>query len=261
MPLLRLSIDNWNIFKNDIEAIERSSIYPLGNDFFKIDHGKNYFSFFERLGEVYYYGWIENGKIVAVMAGVLRNLPLDGKNKKSWYFCDLKIHPEYRGFHIPVKIGKSLFPRYLRNPRGYAISMNSIDGTNRMVKIASHLRWLNFVPRAKLLIWSLSFDEVIELKPLIEKYRGPISFLSLEGVKDIIIQSTGKPIDLLHFQFGPFSSGNTLRPRINAVHMFCATENDLLAQEILRFKNYSASATILSHRIECDWSWVLTSEI
>ena len=29
-----------------------SNWYPLGDDFFRIDHGKNYYKFFERLGDM-----------------------------------------------------------------------------------------------------------------------------------------------------------------------------------------------------------------
>lgn len=42
-------------FQPSIAVLEKVAAYPLGNDFFQIDHGVDYFAFFDRLGQVNYY--------------------------------------------------------------------------------------------------------------------------------------------------------------------------------------------------------------
>lgn len=265
MSLVRLDHSNWSAYKADIDSIEAGSEYPLGNDFFKISHGANYLSFFERLGDVYYYGWFENRKVVAVAAGILRNLVIDGVHKRAWYLCDLKVHPGHRGRHIPLRLLSRAFPlNYLRCPRGYAISMNPTDGVrNRTTNLLARFRWLRFRPNEKLLIWSLDRLGIERAIPIIQKHRGQASFLSLSGIKDIVLRSTDKPMPLLHVQFGPMGSKGTLETKEGVTYMFCSPELDSLSSDIQTAGlKPSASATIISHRMKTiDWNWVLTSEI
>src|SRR5258705_11548925 len=44
----------YNQYMKDFEQ-RMSHWYPLGDDTFRIDHGDNYFSFFRRMGEPFYY--------------------------------------------------------------------------------------------------------------------------------------------------------------------------------------------------------------
>ncbi len=266
MGLLRLSASTWTIHKMDIQAIEKEAEYPIGHDFFRIDHGTNYFSFFERLGSLQYYGWIEDQKIVAVAAAVLRKLETSGQYSKAWYLCDLKVHPKYRGRQIPLRLlAKALPMNYLRCQRGYAISMNAEgERSNRVAKLLARFRWLRFSETAKILIWSMNASEIERALPLIRIHRGPVTFLSLGGIKDLVLRSTGLPLDLVHVQFGPMGVRGETQPLDGFVHMFCAPENDELALEIKMKLNMSptATATVISHRMmKSDWRWVLTSDI
>lgn len=266
MGLIRVTSDNWNRFKLDIDKIEAGAEYPLGTDFFHIDHGSNYFSFFERLGDLHYYAWLEKGKAVAVAAGIIRTLVIDDAKTRSWYLCDLKVHPDYRGKHIPLRLLTRALPlNYLRCPRGYAISMDPSNGsTNRTVKLLEQFHWIRFGSAAKLLIWSLNFQDMAKVIPVLERHRGPTSFLSLRGTKDIVLKSTGQAMNLLHAQFGPAAVAGSANREEGAVHMFCAPAQDPLAVEIINSLNItpSASAIIVSHRMEGhDWRWVLTSDI
>jgi len=61
-------------FQAGIGAIEQIARYPLGDDFFQIDHGQDYFAFFDRLGQVSYYIALIDEIVVAVGAGVLRQI-------------------------------------------------------------------------------------------------------------------------------------------------------------------------------------------
>lgn len=266
MSLVRINDDNLAQFMADIEAIEGDSEYPLGNDFFRISHGRDYFSFFRRLGRVFYYGWLENGHAIAVAAAVLRSLKIDSKAINAWYLCDLKVHPLHRGKRIPLKLfSRGLILNYLRCPRFYAVVMNPAGQTsNRTVRILQKFRWLDIQCAGQLLIWSLTYEQITAAAPTIQKYRCRMGFSSLSGIKDIILKSTGKPMPLLHANFLEQTDAQFSEPQPGFVHMLCANANDPLARELETecYLKASASATIISHRMPLnDWSWIETCDI
>jgi hypothetical protein len=82
--------------------------YPLGSEgeseYFRIDHGQDYFAFFRRLGSVHVAGVLSGARLVGDCIGVLREVPLNRFTNstkpilsKVWYICDLKLKKEYRG--------------------------------------------------------------------------------------------------------------------------------------------------------------------
>ncbi len=112
-----------------ILTIEKGVKYPMGNDFFEIDHGKNYFAFFQRLGEMYYYVIQEDNEVGAVACGIIRKLAHKKSTVKAWYLCDLKIKKEWRGRNLTTYLLNNTIPRgYLKCSRGYMISMNPSSG-------------------------------------------------------------------------------------------------------------------------------------
>jgi hypothetical protein len=248
-----------------IAALEQLATYPLGADSFKISHGDDYFAFFSRLGKLHYYLVLDGSRVVAVAAGVLRPRP-----RPSWYLCDLKVHPEYRGRHLPLKLLTRVFvPRYLECRRGYAISMNPGDGSpNRIVRMLGHFRWLSSALATTLELFSLDEPALRASLDAIERHRGKVSYLSLAGIKDIVLTSTGAPMRLAHVQFGPCSAragdrGHSPEPLPGHVHMLCAPRGDALAVE-LRGRGLvpSATASVIHHRMaDTDWGFVLTSDI
>lgn len=271
MKTLLLRGPSRDAYQARIATLESLATYPIGEDFFQLDHGSDYFAFFDRLGQTDYFVVREGQRVVGVCCNVLRRVPdrLGGKLRRAWYACDLKVHPEYRGRRIPHRIANYAFLReYLRCPRGYAITMNPKGGpqANRVLKIAD--RWWNPTSTpAQLEIYSLDAAVMARLRPTLEAQRGPIRFLSLRGVKDVVLQSTGLPMPLLHVQWGAFPTegpGRLLEePQLEHAHMFCAPEGSGLARLVAEAGVAPfATATVLSHRMPaCDWSFVLTSEI
>lgn len=264
MGLVSISRKNWPRFQAGAAAIEATATYPLGDDFFTIDHGANYFTFFERLGQVQYYVWQEQSRVAAVAAGVLRSVPKGRSTASAWYLCDLKVHPDFRRQRIPLRLLARAFPfNYLRCPRGYAISMDPAQGPNRTAQLLARFRWLRFVNAGQLLLWSLDAPAMRRALPVLEQHRGPVEFLSLGGIKNIVLRSTGQPLRLLHAQFGPLAARGNAEIEDQAVHMFCTVKGDSLSQTMTDMGfTPTASATIISHRMsECDWTWILTSDI
>jgi hypothetical protein len=156
---------------------------------------------------------------------------------------------------------------YLRCPRGYAISMNPADGSpNRIVRLLGRFRWARTSLATTLRLYSLAEGEMRAAEPVLRAHRGPVRYLSLAGVKDIVLQSSGAPLPLLHAQFGALAAPAAAcapAPRPGHVHMFCAPEGDPLHEELARAGLHpSASASVIHHRMDrADWKFILTSDI
>ena len=182
-----------------------------------------------------------------------------------WPLCDLKVHPEYRGRYLPVSIFVQAFPKlYPLCPRGYAVSMD-VD-RERPNRIALMLKRFPLAPMSiatKLGIVSLDAKQMRKVEPVLRDYFGDVSYLSLEGKKDIILQSTHSPMPLLHVQFGPCAEQGYSEPLDDCVHMFCVSMDHPLF-EVLRHEGIypSATATAVHHGMEkWDWGFILTSDI
>ncbi|RKU15732.1 hypothetical protein C6503_13520 [Candidatus Poribacteria bacterium] len=267
LNIRELHCEEWKVFQSRIADLEKGTSYPLGEDRFEIDHGADYFAFFTRLGQLHYYVVLDGERVVAVAAAILRRVPPANREKPKtvWYLCDLKVHPEYRGRYIPVSIFVHAFPKlYPRCARGYAVSMDA--DSERPNRVALMLKRFPLAPMSiatRLGIISLDAKQMREIEPVLRKHFGGVSYLSLAGKKDIILQSTGSPMPLLHVQFGPCAEQGFTEPLEGYVHMFCVSVDHPLL-EVLRSQGVypSATATVVHHRMEkWDWEFILTSDI
>ncbi len=254
-------------FEARVAALEDGITYPLGDDRFSLDHGASYFAFFQRLGELRYFVVLDGDDVVGVGCGILRTLPfaVGQQPRTCWYCCDMKVRRDYRGKRIPLRmLGYALNNNYLRCGRGYAITMNPGDGSeNRVVRLMQRFRPLPLPFAGTLLLWSLDAEAMRATAPLLTEHRGPLSYLSLQDKKDIVLQSTGASMPLLHVQFGPCAEAGGAQPVEGSTHMFCAMSDDALTDELhRRGLEPTASASILHHRMgKADWRFVLTSDI
>jgi GNAT superfamily N-acetyltransferase len=250
-----------------LAAFDSHNKYPLGDDFFQLDHGSEYYAFFDRLGEVHAYVVLDGEVIAGGGIAILRRVPFrQGEPpRKAWYLCDAKVHPDRRGQRIGLRSVTRLFlSYYLRCPRAYGISMNPGDGSpNPVVRHAQRFKFAPMKPTGTLHLFSLDEEAMRRLEPVVVRHRGPVSYLSLEGKKDLILESTGTRMPLLHVQFGPCAEKGYARPLPGHTHMLCALADDPLARELEgEGIRPSATATIISHRMsKSDWRFVLTSDI
>ncbi len=255
----RAELPRWHA---ELTQLEQRSVYPLGADAFRLSHGDDYFAFFERLGEVHYHALEEAGRLAVVGCGVLR------QNPRRWYLADLKVHPDYRGRHLPLRLlRRNFISNWFRCARGYGIAMNPADGrVPPSVRLLEHFRW---IPRALMHAEQLdlySGDEAAmrAALPLLCEGRGTPHFVSLRGIKDLVLESTRQPLELLHLRFGPATDRRVFpAPQPGATHMWCLPRaSPLTAQLASAGLAPSASATIVFHRLAgFDWSTVDTSEI
>lgn len=267
LDIRELRNEEWKVFQSRIADLEKGTSYPLGEDRFEIDHGEDYFAFFTRLGQLHYYVVLDGNRVVAVAAAILRRVPpaICKESKMVWYLCDLKVHPEYRGRYLPVSIFVHAFPKlYSLSSHAYAISMDT-DG-KRKNRVALMLKRFPLAPMSiatKLGIVSLDAQKMQKVEPILREHFGHVSYLSLEGKKDIILQSTGSPMPLLHVQFGPCAEQGQVEPLDDYVHMFCVSVDHPLLEVLKHQSIYpSATATVIHHRMkQWDWTFILTSDI
>ena len=268
MKLIRLNHKNRGIYLQQILNLEAEATYPYGDHFFKIDHGKDYFAFFEQQGKLDYYILLDKGRVAGMVAAILKKIHSPIGLKKIWYYCDLKIHPEYRGRHLPIKMAYKIYLRNIfKSWNGYAISMNPAAGShkNRVKLISRWLKWIPVKTDTQLMLFSLDKNAMMNALPILEKYRGKIEFNTLEGVKDLILTHDNSRIPILHAQFGALEKKNGAinSPQADHLHMFCAPEEDPLVKELSKIQIKPSSTMTLFNcgTIPKHWSWLLTSDL
>lgn len=269
LEVIRITRKNSPRYEAGVSRLEQFMTYPLGEDTFRLDHGNNYFAFFERLGDVHFYAVRDTSSdtIAAVACGILREVPErpGSETSPAWYLCDLKIHPDYRGRGLHLKMMKTAFTdNYDQCPRVYTISMNK-PGRNKngVIWLLKRFRWAPLSFAGNLEIYSFDFDQITRYRNLLQEHLGPVSFLSLKGKKDLILGSTGQRMPLLHVQYGPCAEPALAQPQPDHAHMFCTPENSALTLE-LKHHNLipTASASIAHHKMpHADWQFILTSDI
>lgn len=246
--------------------LEKKITYPYGEDRFRISHGENYFSFFQRLGTPYWGALVNSEEdILSHMCAILRKVPsISGRMQRAWYVCDLKKDSSYSSTNNLKMLFKKMSILMLRCQKGYAISMDKEKGFNRLSLIIEKSLFLPNLLSEPLSIFSCDDKKLQDLLPLIKRFRGDVSYLNLSGKKDIIFEKEGK-YPLLHLQFGKMA---TQTPTFTSVqkgynYMWCAPSSDAFSKALIQAGCFpTATATIYSFRMKTnDWSWILTSEI
>lgn len=142
--------------------------------------------------------------------------------------------------------------------------MNPSGGReNRVVRLLNRMKVVPLKHAAELVLFSLSAAQMTEVAPLVRQHRGALSYLSLAGVKDVVLASTGEAMPLLHAQFGPCAAPGQPEVQDGAVHMFCSPRGDALTDALLaRGVPEDASAAVVEHGMrDADFRFVLTSGI
>lgn len=259
MKSFRITPANLGQWKTSLHEFEEHFTYPLGDDSFSIDHGPDYLAFFRRMGNAHLYATEKDGKIIAVGAGTIQH------RFKAWYLCDMKVHPDFRGRKIPVKMFRKYFlPCYLKSQKGFALNMEDSSGKkNPITKIMETLPWTPLKKGARILFYYEGAEKTIDAMTVLKSSRPGISFSTLKGVKDLVLKSSNSPIPLLHMEWNDKLPGTFEAPIKDHLHMWCLDETSELNKslEAVNIKP-KAAGLIFHHRLShLNWNDLRTSEL
>lgn len=201
-----------------LQDMEKEFSYPLGTKTFFIKHGFNskkhdYFSYFEQLGEPYFYLIEKDNNVIGCICFILRNI----QNKKTWYICDLKIIKEQQSKKITFMLYNLLKNELSSITKSfYFVNMSPVKN-NALFKIASQVL--------------TGFD--MEIQPLyIYEVDKEHDFVKNKCIgsnrykKDIVIDNESIPlyhiIDNIKERISNIEIFNIQQIEINSVIMFCS---------------------------------------
>lgn len=239
--------------------------YPLGTDRFSIFHGANYLAFFQRLGKVHYSFIRFQGQLIGTACIILRRHSWKGAEylMPFWYICDVKVDPKHRGKNLTSLLFASLVPKFITTSMlCYMISMD--PDSKQIVSIASSVvASFPFIQlqTKTLKIYSISsIEEMKKVMTIFSKWGVYVSFLSLNGLKDLIVNGASLPI--MHLQYG-YNAKHTKEDKLvdGKIYMFCTVSDSILDKELLKINiDTKTTATIISHMIS-DFDFIMTSDI
>jgi hypothetical protein len=268
MKIFELNPHNKGNISILMNKLDKNIYYPLGEDQFQISHGKNYFSFFERMGEIQSVLYGEEKDIEGIFTIVKRKINGTYIN----YMCDLKKKNDSKR-NVMISMAKYFFNNlYKSNEKYYAIHMNKKGQKDNMIVklLSSYINKYSkevkeeFVTNTDILnLYTLSYSELLKYRKDIEKLKGGyISINNLMGIKDIILKSTNKPMELLHLEFKkekqPISEDYK-----SYTFMFCTLLNSDL-DKLLHINNIplNSTATISNFGMkDFDFEFINTGEI
>jgi|GEM_PF-2949436 len=264
---------------HELQHLEEQFVYPFSDtEEFTIKHGVNgdYLAFFKGLGKPYYYiARTKKGReIAAAVCCVLRKMhTCNGKTKKVWYICDLKVDQNYQGQHLPLfMIKKIAFWRYLQCSRGFAICMNPAVGDPKAASIfKKHGPWS--LDTQVLNLYILSASQVEQNRDTLKKTlidhgymqdHQELQFVSTSGAKDYEITNTisgqKRPWHLIHIQVG---EGTHVPLQDDATYMICAVEGTALDTDFKALLGIPTStAQIVSYGMkDIDFNYLTSNQI
>lgn len=125
-------------YSKKLQKMEMDFQYPLGSSCFMIRHGSDpydYFSYFEQLGQPYFYVLQSAANVIGSICCVLREI----KGQKVWYICDLKIKPSAQFKGMPKLMYQWLHENILAITDAFYFVNMSPEKHNGLYKIVQRL--------------------------------------------------------------------------------------------------------------------------
>lgn len=215
-------------FQSELLEFEKEFLYPLNeNENFYISHGKNYAAFFERMGESRYLIAFDQNQVIGMISVVKKKIFFGGKYYSFFYLADLKIRKSYRGQELSHQLYWKLVKAIPTHRYAwkwsfcYFVGMIGEKGDvshsfrnsvpTKLVRSLGYLK-IYFVKLEKLALIKKSFvtkespsSTVLNLSSLSNNAHSSSEYMSLRGVKDLILESTTQPISICHLNLHDLS--------------------------------------------------------
>lgn len=239
--------------RSELEGLERSFRYPLGDDSFRIDHGTDYLAFARRLGEPEVFIAERGDSIVGLLIAVLRE-----QQRRTWYLCDLKVAAVEAGASLAMRLYAAFDSAHRDGLPRFGVSMDREGAADRLVAIARR-RGAHVGPRLSL--FQLDTPTWHRRAEGLRERLGDLELVDLEGLKDIIVGSSEIPLRLLHVCVG--ATPTAVEPSPDSIQMLCLREDDPAALWLRQAGcPPSASATVISTApLDVDWRRFSSAEI
>ncbi|AIT09402.1 hypothetical protein LO80_05100 [Candidatus Francisella endociliophora] len=192
--IIKVTSKNRSELSSQLSNLKKQIVYPLGKSTFTIEHGNDYFAYYENMGKMHYWCVVKNGEVIGSACGIVKSLELGGR---AWYLCDLKVDKNYRGQGIARKLFRKIylymFIRY-RIFRVYAISMNDPlnegEGCKKLIYISN-----NFLKeKGNLEFFLLTKEQYVFYKQYLDEY----SLTHTRGIKDIVFDRSSSGAEIYH---------------------------------------------------------------
>jgi hypothetical protein len=76
--------NDWKEFGAKLYELESIAEYPYGGDFFTLDHGQDYFAFFEKMGEPLFHAALVENRVVKLLKR-LPQIPIGDAGQINFY--------------------------------------------------------------------------------------------------------------------------------------------------------------------------------
>lgn len=227
-----------------LRSFERSFRYPLGDDAFRIDHGAEYFAFFERMGRAEVYLASRGDGVVGSLVAVYRT----DLATPCWYLADLKVDARGAGAMVGARLLRA-WQRHVGDAPAYAVSMDEGCSPSRLTRLLVRLGVVRLA--GSLRLFTVPPAQRDEVGALLHHTWGGLQMESLAGIKDIQLERLGERWPLVHV--GPpgrreagASSPSTLDASVT--WMGCLPAEDVLWEALLRLGARPAGSASLLHR-------------
>lgn len=256
-------------YHHKIKEFERNNniIYPLNKKtYFKINHGNNYYKFFERQGGEFNILCIldDNNDVVGLICGIKK---MDENNGyKYWYMCDFKINKDYRNLGLSYKLWNMATKKLAEtNYKMYGINMkdnNDKNIFNLALKLDS-----SFKEGPNLMIYMLNGNDMNKIINILIKYLGEnICFVSLNSIKDLILTHNNTKMKIMYLERnadGMKTNLHSVKFLENTTYCFCTPNNTKLYKELIKnnIKTNIIARIIHLNMTDFDWSNIVASHI
>lgn len=249
--------------KNEIEnmkLIERKykKLYPIGKDFFSLTHYPNYVNFFDQFINYKYFVMRDNNHCKHNFNNVIATCCIS-KINNLWYICDLKsFFPKY---NTTYKFGKHIFLNYILTLKIKPIFFGIVMEPN---KIINHIKNKYYFKKYETLcLYQIKYNDFVKnIKIMNEIF--PNNFL-VEGFKKLLLQSTGKFLNIYHIAQSIDSKYVKIQNKANVVNpnnaevLFCLPEKSIYIEKLNKFGvMFSSKMSVIGYNCEHvnDWSFI-----
>lgn len=252
----------------DLHAFETrvNAWYPLGaTDRFRIRHGQRYTAFFHRLGETLYRAsYDEHRDIVATCAAVLRPAP-GCAGTRAWYLGDARVREDHLGRRLPLQTMQGVLGQCVKRCNAiFAVEMGV--GESRILKLLQYSCPGTSFSVIHLNVYMLPGSVARDNPDVLYHTFGADGtvFLNLTGVKDLVLESTGTPMKLLHVHPRDRTQATDVHSCLvdaSAMYCMCAVQGSKLAVLLDQLTTPCPAKIIHANMHNADWNQLSTAEV